>query len=313
MKRDHLKSIERSDYILYNKEEFVRELKADQIEIFSIKLAKSFPKVFGSLKIKKIVSKADGGFFLHVKEGAKVSIPIKTCFFIDSTSQNVVNIVYAEKNSEINVYTTCLGKTAGEHRARNFILVEQSAKVKFIESHRWAPKNKILSRSYVYLEDFSEFEDIYINLDGWGKVNKKIKYIVCNNVKLLSKSEVKLNSGEFILKNFAYIKGNNSTVNLSSRAVVYEGFLSTHFKLDASGKNIKGYSKCDGILLGNGKIQSIPEIYIKDKSSYLYHEASVGRIPEEVIEYFRMRGLSKEEAIDLFVKGFLQIDSKKTL
>jgi hypothetical protein len=40
----------------------------------------------------------------------------------------------------------------------------------------------------------------------------------------------------------------------------------------------------------------------------LSHEAAVGKIAEEEIEYFMARGLSRDQAVSTIVRGFLSVD-----
>jgi hypothetical protein len=50
----------------------------------------------------------------------------------------------------------------------------------------------------------------------------------------------------------------------------------------------------------------VPELVNENKDALLTHEASIGRISEEELNYLRARGLSENEAIDLIVAGFLE-------
>ncbi|PIZ89560.1 MAG: hypothetical protein COX89_00870 [Candidatus Nealsonbacteria bacterium CG_4_10_14_0_2_um_filter_37_10] len=57
------------------------------------------------------------------------------------------------------------------------------------------------------------------------------------------------------------------------------------------------------------KISSIIQITLicQNKEAQITHEASIGKISEEELNYLRMRGLTEKEAIDLIVTGFLTI------
>jgi Fe-S cluster assembly scaffold protein SufB len=61
-----------------------------------------------------------------------------------------------------------------------------------------------------------------------------------------------------------------------------------------------------GLLLAeDSSINAIPELVNNHKDASLTHEASVGKISEEVLNYLRSRGLTEDQAIDLIVSGFL--------
>lgn len=67
-----------------------------------------------------------------------------------------------------------------------------------------------------------------------------------------------------------------------------------------------GHVDCMGLLLSeNSSVQAIPELINRNKDASLTHEASVGKISEETLNYLRSRGLTENEAINLIVTGFL--------
>jgi len=72
----------------------------------------------------------------------------------------------------------------------------------------------------------------------------------------------------------------------------------------------KGYSSCDGLILGKGKILTIPALE-SEKNSEHYHEASIGKIDREALEYLMSKGISEERAKELYIRGFFFSDLPK--
>src|SRR5262249_59105242 len=74
------------------------------------------------------------------------------------------------------------------------------------------------------------------------------------------------------------------------------------------GKNAKGarnYSQCDSLLLGDKcGAHTFPYLEVKNSSAQLEHEATTSKIGEDQIFYFRQRGLSSEDAVNMIVNGF---------
>jgi Fe-S cluster assembly scaffold protein SufB len=61
-----------------------------------------------------------------------------------------------------------------------------------------------------------------------------------------------------------------------------------------------------GLLLSDsGSIVAEPKLVNRNKDASLTHEASVGKISEDILNYLRSRGLTEDQAIDLVVTGFL--------
>ena len=55
-------------------------------------------------------------------------------------------------------------------------------------------------------------------------------------------------------------------------------------------------------------IYAVPELEACASKIELSHEASVGRIDEEEINYLTSRGISEEDAESMIVRGFLNMD-----
>ena len=71
----------------------------------------------------------------------------------------------------------------------------------------------------------------------------------------------------------------------------------------------KGHLECRGLILGQkGTILAIPELEGTVAGVDLSHEAAVGKIAEEEIEYLMSRGLTRDDAVSIIVRGFLSVD-----
>jgi len=67
--------------------------------------------------------------------------------------------------------------------------------------------------------------------------------------------------------------------------------------------------ECRGLLLNDGaSIHAVPELHSKFKDVDMSHEAAVGRIADKEINYLMSRGLGRDEATSLIVRGFLDVD-----
>ena len=257
-------------------------------------------------KLKKTIENSSGGFFLYIKKSSKITIPVEICFFIENHSQKVVNVIILDENSKGEINISCLGKSFGKHKSLNYFLLKSNSSLHIYENHSWSPQNTIISKSYIILKENAHCEDYYINTKGYGNIVKKSRYLLNDYAKVYSKSELLIKEGHAKLSSIAYLKGKNTITDFYSRAITYNGIIHTNFLISAQGENSRGVAKCDGFIIDKGYITSIPSISVKNKTAKVMHEASVGSIPEDIINYFRMRGLNGEEAIDLFIRGFLK-------
>jgi Fe-S cluster assembly scaffold protein SufB len=54
-------------------------------------------------------------------------------------------------------------------------------------------------------------------------------------------------------------------------------------------------------------MQSIPELIARKKGVEITHEAAVGKISEKEITYLMTRKLSRDQAVSLIIRGFMDV------
>jgi uncharacterized protein len=67
-------------------------------------------------------------------------------------------------------------------------------------------------------------------------------------------------------------------------------------------------SRFYSLLLKGGLIHAIPELQGKVDGVEMSHEAAVGKIAQEEIQYLMSRGLAEDEATSTIVRGFLSVN-----
>ena len=70
----------------------------------------------------------------------------------------------------------------------------------------------------------------------------------------------------------------------------------------------KGHLDCQALITDrNAKVSLVPEVECEDKEAQVTHEASIGKVSEEQLNYLRTRGLTEEQALNLIISGFLRM------
>jgi Fe-S cluster assembly scaffold protein SufB len=93
-----------------------------------------------------------------------------------------------------------------------------------------------------------------------------------------------------------------------SRTLTTGGVIINRGFIGASAVPARGHLECKGLILGQGRIHAIPELDAATDGVELSHEAAVGKIAQEEIEYLMARGLDEDEATAAIVRGFLNVD-----
>jgi Fe-S cluster assembly scaffold protein SufB len=106
-----------------------------------------------------------------------------------------------------------------------------------------------------------------------------------------------------------FLNAKNARTEIVSRAITTGGNIVARGYIEGNAPDVKGHLECRGLILGEkGTIYAIPELKGNLAGIDLSHEAAVGKIAEEEVEYLMARGLTKQEATAAIVRGFLRVD-----
>jgi len=257
------------------------------------------------------------GYFIRVLPGQKVDRSIQACLMLQENAkvQNVHNIIIMEEGSEAQIITGCTLSPKvqeGLHIGISEFFIKKNAKLIFTMIHNWAPGFHVRPRSGAIVEDNGVFVMNYVLLKPVKSAqmfpqaklvgeNSKARF---NNL-LYGLKGSKIDVGLRII-----LTGRNSSGEAISRAIVADNAqIYARGTLVGQNDESKAHLDCRGILFSKeGVMYAIPEL-IADKApgSILSHEAAIGPIAEEEVEYLMSRGLSKEEAVSLITQGFMDV------
>jgi len=105
------------------------------------------------------------------------------------------------------------------------------------------------------------------------------------------------------------LEAKGARAEIISRAITTGGNIIARGHLVGKVPEVKGHLECRGLILsGQGSIEAIPELSGLVPGIDLSHEAAVGKIAEEEVEYLMARGLTRNEATAAIVRGFLRVE-----
>jgi hypothetical protein len=259
------------------------------------------------------------GYFIRVFPHQKPQYPVQSCLMVAENyiSQNVHNIIIVEEGAELQVITGCtLAKSDAEgmHIGISEFFIKKGGKLFFTMIHNWAENFHVRPRTWAVVEEDGSFFSNYVLL----KPVKSIQMFPVVHLKG-DRSSAKFNTVVYGLKD-SYIdlgsriilEGEDTKGESTARTIAADESV-IYARGDLVAKT-KGYCiahlDCRGILFSNkAKIYAIPQL-ISDGASKanLSHEASIGPISEEQVEYLMSRGISKEDTVSLITSGFLNLD-----
>lgn len=259
------------------------------------------------------------GYFIRVFPHQKLQYPVQSCLLVaeNNISQNVHNIIIVEEGAELQVITGCtLSKSDAEgiHLGISEFYVKKGGKLFFTMIHNWADNFHVRPRTWIVVEEDGSFVNNYVLL-------KPVKSIQSFPVAHLrgDRASAKFNTVVYGLKD-SYIdlgsriilEGKETRGESIARTIAAdESVIYSRGDLIAKTKDYcVAHLDCRGIVFSpRANIFAIPQLLSNGAlKAELSHEASIGPIAEEQVEYLMSRGISKEDAISVITSGFLNLD-----
>ncbi|MBN2468775.1 MAG: SufD family Fe-S cluster assembly protein [Deltaproteobacteria bacterium] len=265
---------------------------------------------------KRAEEHQEHGYYVRSLPGAQVYYPLQACLYLteDRLAQDVHNIIIAEEGSSLNLITGCAtapGVRSGLHVGVSEFYVKKGATVSFTMIHNWAEEMAVRPRSAVIVEEGGKFISNYVclvparDLQMYPTAILKGKGAVATfNSVLLAKPGSYMDVGSRVI-----LQQEGCRAEIIARTVSTGGTIISRGHLRGEHRGIKAHLECKGLLLSDtGVIHAIPELEGTTSDLEMSHEAAVGKIAQEEVEYLMARGLSEQEATALIIKGFLSLD-----
>ena len=258
----------------------------------------------------------DNGYFIRALPGAKITQPVEACLYIrtEGMAQHVHNIVIAEPGSQMHIITGCTthpGVNSGLHLGISEFFIKKGAHLTFTMVHNWAENVHVRPRSAIVVEEGGVYLSNYIVL-------KPVKSVqMYPSVRLVGEGAVaRLNSvvvahpgSELDLGGKVVLEAPHTKAEVIARTVTTGGTAIARGHLIGKVPQVKAHLECRGLILAKkGIMYAVPELTGEVAGVEMSHEAAVGRIAQEEIEYLMARGLTEDEAASTIVRGFLNVE-----
>jgi len=261
------------------------------------------------LSIQENPWKEYSGYFIRTAEKSRSSV--QTCFLTSENDleQRVQNVIAVEEGGDLEIFTGCLSNAHVKDNTHNAIVdmfVGKNAKLTFNMIHSWGESSMVYPKTRIYVEEGGVFISNYI-------VWEKVKEIIANpKVTLKDGAKAVMQTLSYVhpdsnidLGGSIILEGKNTSGEIHSSVVSNGGTFSTKTAIEGIGDDSKGHIDCNALLLNkDSAVTAIPQLHSKNDKTQLTHEAFLGKISNEEIEYLQTKGLSYEKAEEMIVKGF---------
>lgn len=255
------------------------------------------------------------GYFIRALPGVKTDFPVQACLYItqEGLIQDVHNIIIAEEGSELNIITGCTtghGVDAGMHIGVSEFYVKKNATISFTMVHNWAENVAVRPRTGTTVEEGGTYLSNYICMKPVRSLQMypTATLLGANSMARFHSILVAQPGSHMDVGSRVILRGEKSRAEIIARSVTRGGYIMNRGHLLGEVAGAKGHLECRGLMLSpHGVIAAIPELEARVDGVELSHEAAVGKIAEEEIEYLMARGLSEEDAAATIVRGFLNV------
>lgn len=266
-------------------------------------------------EIDIIPKKDKSGIDIKIKDGTQnKSVHIPVIITVGGLNDLVYNDFYIGRNCDVVIVAGCgihnaTCKTSTHNGIHSFHVGENS-KVKYIEKHVGEGEGsggKILNPvTKIYLKKKSQMQLESLQIEGVTSTVRKTNAIIDDGAILKIQENILTTDAQTAKTIFnVRLKGKNSSVEVVSHSVAKD-ISFQEFKSNIIGENVCfGHVECDGIMLGDARIVSLPMIDARNSNASLVHEAAIGKIAGDELVKLMTLGLSQKEAENMIINGFL--------
>jgi Fe-S cluster assembly scaffold protein SufB len=257
----------------------------------------------------------DNGYFIRALPGAQVTAPVESCLYIktDRFSQHVHNVVIVEPEASLHIITGCTthpGVRSGLHIGVSEFYVRRGGTLTFTMIHNWAEDIHVRPRTGVLVEEGGRFISNYVLLRPVKTVQMypTVTLAGAGAVTRLQSIFIAHPGCELDVGGRVILKAPQTRAEVIARSLSLGGRCVSRGHLVGQVPEVKAHLECRGLILSpHGVIYAVPELEGQAAGVDMSHEAAVGRIAAEEIEYLMARGLDEEEAVSTIVRGFLSV------
>lgn len=262
-----------------------------------------------------------GGSFIYVPKGVKLDKPLQSYFRINNEKfgQFERTLIIVDEGADVHYVEGCTAPTYSKdslHAAVVEIVILEGGKCRYSTVQNWSNNiiNLVTKRALVHKSATMEWIDGNIG----SQVNMKYPACIligegakgtCISIAVGGKGQYQDAGARMIHR------ASNTSSTIISKSIVSGGGTVNYrgtVRHENGAKNCRSHVECDTLILDNlSKSDTIPKNEVSNNTSFIEHEATVSKINEEQVFYLMSRGLSKENATQMIIMGFIEPFSRE--
>lgn len=257
-----------------------------------------------------------GGTFLYVPAGVTVSQPLQAYFRMNAKNggQFEHTLIIVEAGASVEYIEGCSAPKFGEnslHAGGVEVFVAEGARARYSSVENWSQDTYNLNTKRAIIKGKGRMEWIGGNLGSGTTMLYPASVLVGDKARAdhlgvaFANKDQNQDTGAKIT-----VVGKDCRASVVSKSLSKGGGISTYrglLDIKPTADRAMVTVECDALMLDDlGSVSdTIPHIVCENDSAQINHEASAGKISDEVLLYFASRGIDEETAKGMIVNGFL--------
>ena len=262
-----------------------------------------------------------GGSFVYVPKGVKVNMPLQSYFRLNAAEagQFEHTLIIVEEGADLHFIEGCSApkyKKNVLHAGAVELIVKKGARMRYSTIENWSRNMYNLNTKRAIVEEDGVMEWVS------GSFGSRVSMLYPMTILKGERSRCEFtgvtfaSSGQYLDTGCKIVHAApNTSSTVHSKSISKNGGTSFYrglLNVAANATGAKATVECESLMLDNeSRSDTIPIIEINNDSVDIGHEAKIGRISDEAIFYLMSRGISKDEAKAMIVRGFVEPISKE--
>lgn len=262
-----------------------------------------------------------GGSFIYVPKGASVEVPLQSYYRLNApgAGQFEHTLIIVDDDAALHFIEGCSApkyNVANLHAGCVEVYVGKNARMKFSTVESWSKNMYNLNTKRATVDEGGAMEWVT------GSFGSRVSMMYPTTVLAGRGAKLEYNGVTFAGamqdldtgSKAIHLAPETSSV-MSQKSISKDGGKSmtrtmSYIAPEAVGS--KTFINCKSLILSpDSTADAVPELKVHCKDAEASHEASVGRVSEDIIQYLMSRGISEDTAVAMVVRGFTSDISKE--
>ncbi|MBI2138399.1 Fe-S cluster assembly protein SufB [Candidatus Woesearchaeota archaeon] len=257
-----------------------------------------------------------GGTFIYIPKGVKLTTPLQAYFRMNAKKggQFEHTLIIVDEGAEMHYIEGCSAPQYGSsslHAGCVEIHVLKGARARYSSIENWSRNTFNLNTKRAVVYDDGIIEWVNGNMGSCVTMLYPASMLIGDRAKANFIGIAYAGKGQNQDTGSKIVHlGKQTSSNVQSKSISKDGGITTYRGLISVKKgaaNTTSNVNCDALMMDSrSQSNTIPYMDVKEPTTDLAHEATVGKISEEQVFYLMSRGIGEEAATQMIVSGFIE-------